>query len=79
MLVREKMMIYLTEKATILNVRASYIWIIRSNVSWSILKNICNTNRWIGNIPEGFIFSRGETLPCRDKVDDCKEKKSVDQ
>ena len=38
-------------------------------------KNIGNTNRWISDIPERLIFSRGETLPCRDKVDDCKEKK----
>ena len=66
--------INLREKATIFNVRASCIWIIHSNVSWSILKNTCNTNRGIGNIPEGFIFSRGQTLPCRDKVDDSKEK-----
>ena len=36
--------------------------------------NIDSTNRWIGDIPEWLIFSRGETLPCRDKIDDCKEK-----
>ena len=43
-------------------------------MKWSILKTLAILTDGL-SIPEWLIFSRGETLPCMDKVDDCKEKK----